>query len=107
MIYEYRIESEELSRTVTDPVARQKMFDAIGEFSRVHDVEFDLLIEEYEEIIVMAEGKDAVVFTIEETDGMYKRRLSIYTVKGAMCEIYCTYNEYAEILPLPRGGILN
>ena len=107
MVYEYRIDVEDFGRTLTDPVARQKMLDAIGEFARIHDVDFDLLIEEYEEIADMLEGKDAVLFTIEETGGMYKRRLSIYTVKGAVYEIYCAYNEYAEILPLSRGGILN
>lgn len=103
MVYEYRIERTEYLQTVTDPTERQTLFDAITAFAQVHDVQFSLLADEYEEIAGRVTGNDAVVFTIEELDGMYKRKLAIYIVNGFMHEIYGVYNEYGEIMPFSYG----
>lgn len=102
-MYEYRIETKEYLKTVTDPKARQSLFDSITEFARLHDVEFNLLVEEYDDIASMIKGNDAVLFTIEEMPGMYKRKLSIGIVKGCMQEVYGTFNEYGEIISLSYG----
>lgn len=103
MVYEYRIDATEYLQTVTDPTERQTLFDAITAFAQVHDVQFSLLADEYEEIASRVTGNDAVVFTIEELDGMYKRKLAIYIVNGFMHEIYGVYNEYGEIMPFSYG----
>lgn len=103
MVYEYRIDATEYLRTVTEPTERQTLFDTITAFAQVHDVQFSLLADEYEEIAGRVTGNDAVVFTIEELDGMYKRKLAIYIVNGILHEIYGVYNEYGEIMPFSYG----
>lgn len=103
MVYEYRIDAAEFLHTVSDYTERKTLFDTITAFARMHDVKFSLLVEEYEEIVGRVTGNDAVVFTIEELDGMYKRKLAICIVNGFMHEIYGVYNEYGEIMPFSYG----
>ena len=103
MLYEYQINTKDFLQTAKDSAARQMLFDDITGFAHLHDVEFHLLVEEYEEIVTRAKGSDAVLITIEEMDGIYERKLSITIVNGLMHEIYCVYNEFGEILPFNYG----
>ena len=103
MEYVYRIAAVIFINAETNTRIRQKTFDEITKFAAAHDVEFSLLDEEFAEIAERAREEDAVLFTIEEMPGMYKRKLSIGIVKGCMQEVYGTFNEYGEIISLSYG----
>lgn len=103
MEYVYRIAAVIFINAETNTRIRQKTFDEITKFAAAHDVEFSLLDEEFAEIAERAREEDAVLFTIEEMPGMYKRKLTISIVSGYMQKAYGVFNEYGEIMLFSFG----